>query len=208
MRQLRRRVYLESQLTSYLLPGAHRHIHSYYPAYRISTNVVNFDTRWRLVLLRKNLRKVRSIATTYVVARRSKLSIATTSVVAIKRKLSIATIRLYFLSDLSYRGNNTNFVYCHDMGFRTKFHRRCLGKLLNRVKLHVHHPRIIFLVNYPVKLNLCCNLQIKNYLSTENRTASNAILSHGGIHRWPFRYLCYNISLKNLTYITYKPNLT
>jgi hypothetical protein len=85
---------------------------------------------------------VRSIATTYVVTRRSKLSIATTSVVAIKRKLSIATIRLYFLSDLSYRGNNTNFVYCHDMRFRTKFHRRSLGKLLNRVKLHVHNSRM------------------------------------------------------------------
>jgi hypothetical protein len=85
--------------------------------------------------------------------------------VAIKRKLSIATIRLYFLSDLSYRSNNTNFVYCHEMRFRTKFHRRCLGKLLNRVKLHVHNSRIIFLVNYTVKLNLCCNLQIKKVRS-------------------------------------------
>ncbi len=123
---------------------------------------------------------VRSIVTTYVVARRSKLSIVTTSVVAIKRKLSIATIRLYFLSSPSCRGINTNFVYCHDMRFRTKFHRICLGKLLNRVKLNVHNSRIIFLVNYPVKLNLCCNLQIKNYpLDGE----SNAMLSHGGIHR-------------------------
>jgi hypothetical protein len=115
-----------------------------------------------------------------VVARRSKLSIATTSVVAIKRKLSIFTIRLYLLSDLSYRGNNTNFVYCHDMRFRTKFHRRCLGKLLNRVKLHVHNSRIIFLVNYTVKLNFGCDLQIK-FFFPDGETI--AMLTHGGINR-------------------------
>jgi hypothetical protein len=104
------------------------------------------------------------------VARRLKLSIATTSFVVIKRKLSIATKRLCFLSDLSFRGNNTFFVYYHDMRFCTKFHRRCLGKLLNRVKLHVHNSRNIFLVNYSVKHNLCCNLQIKNHPSTDNWT--------------------------------------
>jgi hypothetical protein len=43
--------------------------------------------------LRAQFKMVRSIATTYVVARRSKLSIATTYVVAIKRKLSILYCR-------------------------------------------------------------------------------------------------------------------
>jgi hypothetical protein len=55
---------------------------------------------------------------------------------------------------LTFRGNNTNLVYCHEiheMRFHTKFHRRCLGKLLNRVKLHVHNSvnsRNIFLFNH------------------------------------------------------------
>jgi hypothetical protein len=69
--------------------------------------------------------------------------------------------------------------------FLTKFNSSCLGKRLNRVKLHVHNSPKKFQINYSMKHNLCCKLKIKK-ISPDREL--NAVPWNGSRHRYPFGY--------------------